>query len=113
MGERVGRAEGAALGEVDGAPEGDADGSAVGRAEGETVGDAVGTCVLSQQLKNVAPSAAGQQRLPGSVNPTATHRACTVQSASVVGLALGAPLGDADGACVGANDGDVLGDADG
>ena len=77
------------VGVVLGTTVGDGDGCAVGRAEGDTVGERVGASVLSQQLKNVAPSAAGQHAEPGIVNPMATHRWWDAQSACVVGLALG------------------------
>ena len=101
----VGSAVGTPLGEADGRCVGDTLGAPVGLA----LGAAVGASVLSQQLKNVMPSAAGQHLDPGSVNPTSMQRGWIVQSASVVGDADGAALGLADGACVGTNDGLALG----
>jgi hypothetical protein len=82
-------------------------GDDVGNVVGDGVGCAVGALVLSQQEKNVLPSAAGQHCPPRS--PSAEHRGQTVQSAALVGLAVGAAVGETDGTL----DGDAEGDPDG
>ncbi len=54
VGVDVGESVGLAVGDTDGAP-----------VVGDSEGLAVGRSVLSQQLKNVTPSAAGQHCCPG------------------------------------------------
>ena len=60
------------------------------------VGESVGASVLSQQPRNVAPSAVGQHCAPAS-SPSATHRACIEQSPAIDGAAV---VGEGEGASV-------------
>ena len=89
LGDNDGEADGNAVGLVVGDPVGAVDGTAVGSAlgralgvdDGDTEGASLGltlgandgASVLSQQLKNVLPSAAGQQATPAG-KPLAEHR---------------------------------------
>ncbi len=76
---------GDALGESDGAGVGESEGAAVGA---DVVGALVGASVLSQQLRNVTPSLAGQHCMPAPSMPTiaavmpkrSLHFSCIEQS---------------------------------
>jgi hypothetical protein len=74
---------------------------------GEKVGEKVGAFVLSQQFKKVS-SCVGQHCWPVP-KPALMHRACRLQSATVVGECDGDTVGDAEGDGVGEMEGDAVG----